>query len=399
MDGRVEPTDGPSIEYQASGVLDPRYSPANKDSQQIGLFPSWLNNPYFVLTDNIPSSAGTATLATATTNTAVSGTALQFITVAPGSATSGNPSVTPGVPLVPFQGTAANKVTVLALDFGFTNGNTTASNVTVTSLPDSSLFYVGQWICIGGAGNSTKTAAQICQIASIPSSSTITVNPAPLGTLTGAPIGSANSYGQFPPQNSATGVTPYWSAGESLMFNPTEAVCRGISISGVTAGGGTTFAVVGYDTYGVIMHENIVQTGGATTAYSKKAYKYLASVTPLGTDAHNYTIGTSDLYGINVRSDKWEYLNVFWNGSFLTGPSTSGWTQALQASAQPSSATAADVRGTIQTSSTGPSATGMSSTASNGTTVRLAIMMSLPLWNDTFATPSNTVPLLGYTQF
>lgn len=394
IDGRQTPTDGPDLAYQGSGFLDPRYSPANKDSQQQAIFPSFFGNSMYVLTDNVPSAEGTAKIAPAIT--AVSGTPLQFITVAPGNATLGNPSPAPSCPILPFQ--SSTVVNVMAIDLGFTSGTTTAGNATIASIPDTGVFTVGQWLVVGGAGNSAKTACQVCEVTSIVDSSHIVVSPAPAASLTGAPIGSANLFNTFPIGQSANAATPYWAAGEALFLNPAETVCRGVSISGSLSASGGTFSVVGYDVYGVKMTETIVHTGGATTQYGNKAFKYLVSVTPLFTDAHTYSVGLSDVYGFNLRSDKWEYVQASWNGSHLTGPQTSGWTQALQASAAPASATAADVRGTLQTSATGPSATGMSSTASDGGAVRLTLMMSIPLWNATYSNPNNTVPLFGYAQ-
>ena len=50
-------------------------------------------------------------------------------------------------------------------------------------------------------------------------------------------------------------------------------------------------------------------------------------MTPLFTDAHNYYIGLSDVFGFNLRSDEWEFTQTLWNGGLLTA--NTGWTAAL----------------------------------------------------------------------
>lgn len=403
IDGRIEPTDGPGLEYQANCFPDIRYFPTRKDGLYPGRVPSFLNSPFTVLTDNVPSafSASSISSVAGTTN----GTALVLTTVAPGGGAAGVPSLCP-VQLVPFQKSGVSAVSVLAIDFGFTTGNTTAGAASVP-VPDSSLFVLGEWICIGGAGNAAKTASLFTQVIGSADATHITVSPAPAGTLTNAPIGRTNlTSGAYTPpqayppgiQTQPTGVFPYSVAGLAAIFNPVEAITRAVSITGVVGGTGGAFIVRGYDIYGVPHAETITVGAGAVTGWGKTALKYIASVTPQFTDAHAYTVGTSDVFGINLRSDKWEFMNEFWNGSFAT--TSSGWTQALQPTAGPATATTADVRGTVQTSANGGGATPSAplNVASNGV-IRLMLAMTVPLYNDIFGTPINQVPMFGLPQF
>lgn len=389
-DGRIESMDGPGIEYQANCFPDLRYFPTRKDGMYPGRVPAFLNSPFAVLVDNIPTTLGTAVVV-ALQNVA-SGTAMTFVTVAAGTATAGNPSHAI-VPVVPFGKGAGSVVNAFALDFGFTSGTITAGSTTVT-VPDSTLFTPGEWICIGGAGNSAKTASLFTQVLALASATTITVSIASQAALTGAPIGRTNlTMGAlappqaYPPNLGATvpsGAFPYTTAGLASLFNPQEGLARAISITGVAGGAGGTFIVRSLDVFGFAMSENIVVAAGANTVSGKKAHKYILSVTPQFTDAHNYSVGTLDIYGFNLRSDKWEYANVFVNGAFITV--STGWTAAV--ATNPATATTGDVRGTYALQ-----------TPANGTTNRLAMFVTVPLAADILATPQNPVPLYGVTQF
>lgn len=416
MDGRLEPMDGPGLTYQADAFVDPRYFPTRKDGMYPGRVPGWMNSPYSVLADAVPSALGTATIAPLAN--AVSGTPMVLTSVAPGGANAGTASLAP-VPIVPLFGRGAGgpAVNVLAIDFGFTTGTTVASSATVT-VPDSSVFFPGEWICIGGVGNSAKTSSLMTQVLAAPTATTITVSSLflPAAALSNAPIGRTNlTMGALAPFVSAgniqqvtpTGVFPYTTAGLASLFNSIEGLARGVSVTGVVGGVGGAFIVRGYDIYGQPMAETITATAGATTVFGKKAFKYIASVTPQFSDAHTYSIGTSDVFGINLRSDKFEYLQLYYNGQFVAGNGApgpvSGWTQALQPPSGAATATSADVRGTWQVSTLaqggGPLTPTFTGVAATTGAIRLQIAMTVPLFNGIAATPINTVPLLGLPQF
>ena len=383
MDGRVEPSDGPDMEYQGSGFFDVRYSPINKDSIIQGRVLGHLNNPFAVMTDCIPQATGTSALAVAANITL--NTAMTLVTVAPG----GTSASTAIVPLIPFQGNASSVVNVLAIDFGFTYGTTTATNTTIV-VPDSTLFTVGQWIVVGGGGNAGKTLPLITQVTALTDATHIVVGTAPSGSLTNAPIGNANQYATYArplvtggSQVAPTAVQPYSYAGVAALLNPPETGTRNVTITAnVSASVTGTFTVSGYDIYGVAMNEVITPVANTTVA-GKKAFKYIKSVTPSYSDAHNYSIGLGNLAGFHLRTDKWEYTNLFFNGAFAT--TSNGFLAATTAAS-------GDVRGTIDVSN----ASGFNS-AFDGSR-RLAVMASLPLWNIINATPLNAVPMYGAAQ-
>ena len=47
-DGRIEPMDGPSLDYQGDGIPDIRFWPMKKDGLYPGRIPALLNSPYIV---------------------------------------------------------------------------------------------------------------------------------------------------------------------------------------------------------------------------------------------------------------------------------------------------------------------------------------------------------------
>lgn len=398
MDGRIEPWDGPSIEYQGDIIPDPRYSPANKDSTSPGAIKGYFSNPYFVLVDTIPSANATNTVAAAQAPSTTAGVALSLTTAVLGTA-AGVPVWTPGIPIIPSSTTTP--VTVSAIDFGFTTGTTAANSSTVVVV-DNSQFQVGQWIVVGGAGASGATnVALFTQVQSKSTNTTvITISPSALTALNNAPIGQGNLYNpnlppatQFGPAAVAANASePYKVAGFGLAFDPLQGCARALSVTAASIGSGTTaLTVSGYDIYGVPMTELITATG-TTTVNGKKAFKYVSNIVVTtaatsGTPA-SVSVGVSDVFGLNVRSDKWEYLNTFWNGNWA--PTSAGWTSAL---ATTSSATTVDVRGTVNASTLA-----VATVASTNGARRLTIMMSVPLQNMVNATPLNSSSMFGPTQ-
>jgi len=400
MDGRVEPLDGPSIEYQGDMIPDPRFTPSNKDSLSPGAIKGWFSNPYFVLYDNIPSANNTTLVAAAQAPSTTAGVALKLATAVVGTA-AGVQVFAPGIPLLPFGTTVAT--TVSAIDFGFTTGTTAANSSTVVVV-DNSLFSQGQWIIIPGAGASGSTnVALVTQVQSLSTNSTvITISPVAQTALNNAPIGQGNLYNPFlppatqfgPSTASANGVDAYRVAGFGLAFDPLQGACRALAVAAASIGSGTTsLQISGYDIYGYPMQE-VIQASGTTVVNGKKAWKYLtqiavATAATTGTPA-NISVGVSDIFGINIRSDKWEYLNVFYNGAFAVN--NTGWTAALVTAA---TLTTVDVRGTVNASTM---VVGTGVVASTNGAARLTIMMSVPQKNMINATPLSTVSLLGTSQ-
>ena len=313
--------------------------------------------------------------------------------------------ITLNVPIHPYS-QVLNAATVttaaIALDFGFGFGNVTSGSTTIP-VSSSSLYFVGMPLVIGGVGNSGGTIPLLTSVASIVDATNITVVDSPLASNSTAPIGMGDLWGPVPAGTGTptpTAAYPFLAHGPQRMLDPRQAVTRGVRIVGSGGGSGGNFTVAGWDIYGQPMTETITVAAGASTGWSKKCFKYIGSVTPLFTDANNYSVGTSDVFGFAYRSNIWEETTVFWAGAMQT--SSQGWLTADTTS--PATATTGDVRGTIQTSASG-GGTGIGASASNGTVSslamtgrRLEIGQQITVADTLLAGRLNTAPIFGVTQ-
>lgn len=381
------PDAGPGITFQGDAIPDVRYFVPKDYRQFPGVIRAHLDSPYILTTDAVPAASAATAVNIAAAANAVSGTPMTLAAATAGIATA--------IPFYPYQsGTLATSG--ITLDYGFGTLNCTANTAAVTPSTGTLQFYsVGQWVVVANVGNSGATIALISQITAV-GTSTITLSPAPLATNSAAPVGWGNIWTTLFGQGPALAWGgPYVSAGPALMYDPLSAISRGWGISstdGAAVGG--TFTMKGFDIYGQAMTETVTHAGGATTIYCKKAVKHITSVTPNFSDAHNYSAGTSDLFGIALRNDRWEYDNFYWAGAFLTA--STGWTAADATS--PATATTGDVRGTIQIGTRGPLGSGASGGAANGT-LRIALFSTMPLYNLINANARSSVTMYGVTQF
>ena len=135
---------------------------------------------------------------------------------------------------------------------------------------------------------------------------------------------------------------PQYLGGEFGLVDPTRSVARAVSVTGATSGTGGTFVVRGYDIYGEPMTENIIATAGATSVSGKKAFKFIASVTPSFTDAHNYSFQTTEIIGLPLRVDSFAYADIAYINARITA--NTGFVAAD--ATDPATAITGDVRGT-----------------------------------------------------
>ena len=374
------PDAGPSVTYQGDCVLDVRF-PYQPGITGQGRVPAFLDSPYIVMVDAIPTAAGTLVVSNAT---ATSGTPLPLLAVS-----VLNNLV--NVPLLPFGAGLSSVVTGLGLDMGFATVTTTAgSSVAVLSAPNN-IAVVGQNVLV--QQGTTFIGATIAAVAA--DGVTLTLSAAMTVTGAGKYILAGNGSGQ---RNVVPSYfTPYLLAGAALVFDATEALARGLAVtSNNAADTGWTVKVSGYDLYGVPMSETIAVTAGGT-AYGRKAFKFVTSAVPTKSAGAVSTgvmsVSTSDVIGFSMRSDKWEYLNCYWAGAFLTV--SNGWLAADPTN--PATSTTGDVRGTLQLSAAGQSGTYATGGASNNVR-RLAVFQTLASAALTAATPQNPAPLFGVTQ-
>lgn len=209
------------------------------------------------------------------------------------------------------------------------------------------------------------------------------------GTVTSILAGSGNAtttnvsgYTQYPAP--LINAVPFGVYGGPSLWNPQAMVGRCLTYTAAAGATYTTATSRGYDVYGFPLTEQVALTAGATVT-GKKAFKYLKSVTLSGGTAdttHAYSVGTSDTYGLPLRSDSFGDLLVNYSAALNPAVITAnaGYTAAITSA---SSATTGDVRGTyaLQTAS----ATGAN---------RLAVRQSLQPYNVGSATG-----LFGLAQF
>jgi hypothetical protein len=368
-DQNQEPGQGPSLDFQGTGLTDPRF--ANSIGQALGFdrkIRGIYANPFIALVDGIPqalNAARIAALANVTINVPMTLVSAQGV------------GVSPNIPIYPYGQPmqASSIVNVLALDFGFTTGNTTATSKAVV-IPAGAwkFFRAGQRILLSGAGATANSVLSTTVVSAPAGGTTLNIADAAGQTVNGVQIGSADFDGDT--------AFPWVTAGDVILMDPMQAIARAVSITGVINGTGGAFTVRGYDIYGQPMTEVITCGAGVNTVNGKKAFKYIASVTPGFTDAHTYSVGTTDIFGMSVRSDFWEYMNVYMNGAFVTV--STGWTVADATT--PATSATGDVRGTYAVQ-----------VASDGVK-RLAMFTSLPVYNIVNATNLDYSTLFGVTQ-
>lgn len=399
----VQPLDGPSMFYQGAAIPDIRSAPFAKDGFRPGQQMAFVGASGVWSCDNIPQARGSTLLAAAQIGTA--GLAVSLATVAVGGAAS-VAALTVGVPIIPLGTTVVTYV--IALDFGFATGTTVANSTTLV-VTDNTLFRQGQWIVVGGAGNSAGTRSLVAQVQSVATANTtgITISPAAATGISNTCIGQGDLFGsgflppatQFGPAASSASAHSFggaFAAGLAKVMNPRETLSRNISIQGVTALASYSCIVSGWDVWGNQMTELITMT--TTSVVGKKAFKYIGSITsgtttPSGTQTVAFGLG--DNFGYPFRCDEWDQTEVTWNNAYASN--SNGFTAAVTSSA---TSTTGDVRGTIQISTalvTGVLGTAISAVASNGTS-RLTVIQNIGVWNQMFGTPVTPAPMFGVAQ-
>jgi hypothetical protein len=177
------------------------------------------------------------------------------------------------------------------------------------------------------------------------------------------------------------GLVPFGQTGAIAAVDPTHNIARAVSITGSASATGGAFLVAGFDLYGQPQSEQITHPGGTGTQNGRKGWKFIASVTPQFTDAHNYAVGTADIYEFPLRVDFFPYATVGWANAIVAA--ATGFT-AADATA-PATATTGSVRGTYATQS-----------ASDGTK-RLQMFITQSVAALAAVTPGNLASILGVT--
>lgn len=152
-------------------------------------------------------------------------------------------------------------------------------------------------------------------------------------------------------------TNPFTNFAAVMFYDPSKNIARNITVTGNGTDTSGTWTVRGYDIYGYPMTETI--TGAATIVSGKKAFKFVASVTPGGTIASTLvTVGTGDVIGFPLAVASVGYVDIWYNNTqsaALTTPFGTASAYAFQDATTPATATTGDVRGTIYLGTANPS--------------------------------------------
>jgi len=367
------PEIAPSLFWGGIGLLDPRSPFDYNHGQNFGsLTAGWQTSPHAVLTLNaVPMTKSTTLLSTAahiTANTALTLVSTAADGVCPscaitradtGAAATGLLQLDPAVASVTANITSgSNVLTVTALGaagghcYGQLHiGMTLTDSSTAANIPTGA-YIIGYGTGAGGVGT-YYMSANAAATATGDTVTAILTTFNPTATQGGVTPYSVSQFCGWP------FVIPFGQVGTIRLYNPACLISRAVSITSTTSQvDATVFTVKGYDIYGYPITETITTSGtSATTTNGKKAFKFIASVTPSKTDATgNYSVGTLDVVGLPLRSDIYTPvpgidLSIWMNNAAIS--STTGYTAADLTS--PATATTGDVRGTyaLQTASDG----------------------------------------------
>jgi len=154
----------------------------------------------------------------------------------------------------------------------------------------------------------------------------------------------------------------YGTAGNVAAYDPRTTIARAVSITGVASGTGGAFTVRGADLYGYPVTEVITVGAGVNTVNGKKGLKAVYSVTPGFTDAHNYSVGTTDIFEFVIATYDFGQVTICWANGFITAA-----TGFVAADTNNPTGTTGSVRGTYAVQS-----------ASNGSNKLITVIMPMP---------------------
>lgn len=379
--GGSNPEAGPSAEFQGSTVVDVRF-PVHPGMTGLGHVKAFTNYNWNCLQDAQPQALSATQVGTIAASSVVPAGGTLFNV--PGLASTNNSNARAvNVPLVPFgRGlSAANRVSVMTLDPNHTKVTTSVGSKTVT-IPagsDARLLTKGQYICIPGA--LTATTCLVARVVNMALNSigagTLTLDTAAGAVVTNGPLMLMDMTG--------ASVVPFFYQGAVAPFDPHGTVARALTFtSNNVADTGYSVTVNGYDAFGNAMSENTSITANAAVT-GRKAFKHITTVNLVksggGTLAGTITIGTSDIFGMSMKMESWEYMNVYWAATYINA--STGWTAG---DATTATLFTGDTRGTYAVQS-----------ASDGSK-RLAVFMTVPARQALYATWDNYQSLYGVPQ-
>jgi len=313
----------PSLFWGGVGRIDPRVNFNYIPGQNFGTPVLGFQTSDAMTINYAPYALGTGAIAAAAN--VVSGVAMTLV-----SSNSTSTGVSVGASCVNYN-TGAVVTGLLLLDgYASFTGVIANSILTVSSLTGT--VTVGMTISGTGVASGATIVNQLTGPAGGVGTYTVAGDDtASSTTITGQMTGGFTALSQ-----------PFGQSQTVRLWNPQSLVARAVSVTGSASATGGNILISGYDIYGVPMSEVIAAPAGASTVNGKKAFKYIASVVPQFTDAHNYSIDTTDIYGFPLRSDFFGDVAINYNATGITA--STGYVAAVPTS--PATTTTGDVRGT-----------------------------------------------------
>ena len=313
---------GPSLFWGGVARIDPRPNFNYIPGQNFGAFTAGFATSDAQTISYAPYTLSTSAIAAAAN--VVSGTAMTLV-----STNSTSTGVSVGASCTNYNTGAA--VTGLLMVDGFASFTGVIANSILTVSSLTGTISIGMTITGTGVNTGTTIVNQL------------TGAPGGVGTYTVQGDDTASS---TTITAQATGTTalaqPFGQSNTVYLWNPQAVVSRAVSVTGSSSATGGNILISGYDIYGVPMSEVIAAPASATTVNGKKAFKYIASVVPQFTDAHNYSVGTTDIYGFPLRADFFSDVSINYNNAVITA--NTGFTATVTTS--PATTGTGDVRGT-----------------------------------------------------
>lgn len=328
---------GSSLFYAGAGIMDPRtnytYLPGESQAQLDYGFLGFDNIttinavPYTKATGAIVTSAN-ATSATLTINTSNSATTGVYYSSVFTRADTGATD------------------TVLALD-AYTSVTASFSNGVMTITANSAMPVTSGMVVLSTTGTVSQGTAAGTQIAS---------------QLTGGTGGQgvAGTYQTTTNLTATSGTVTlaYQTPSQCIvlnnaqtpgvvLWNPAAIAGRAVAVTAAASATATTATVNGYDCYGFPMTEAITLTAGSQVS-GKKAFKYIKSVVLNAADAtHAYSVDTTDVFGLPLRSDTFGDILVNYATSLTATTLITAATNYVASDRTTATSTTGDVRGTF----------------------------------------------------
>jgi hypothetical protein len=356
---------GSSLFYAGAGILDPRqpftYLPGEAESQpDVG----WLGFDNITTQSIVPYTKSTTALvvssATSGSNNALTlvnassaSTGVYITTTFTRSDTGALDAGVAGAGLVALDAytsvtaTISNGIMTVSANSAMpiTPGMVITSVSSTVTLGSIAGVYVTQQLNTGTTGSSTTGQGVIGQY----SLSTSQLSTQTSGTVT---LALPNVLSCTVPYGFSAGV-----ANSSIpLWNPQALIGRAVTIvtpASITASAAT---ISGYDIYGYPMVETIGSLTASGSFTGRKAFRYIKSITLNVADANPYTAGTSDVFGLPLRSDNFGDITVNYASSMTAVTAIAAATSYVASDrTSPALATTGDVRGTYGafTSATG----------------------------------------------